>query len=260
MIFTAKNLQHRMVQIILAALLTLFSTAPISAASCRHALVLALDISGSVDSKEYSQQIEGLSAALLSPKVQRLILDRPDAPVSIAVFEWSSERHQKLILNWIKITDAQTLTIVARTIRGHRKDRETFNTAIGSALLFGKILLDQRTYCTRRTIDISSDGGNNDGITPKELYATHSFQGVTVNALVVSLKSVADQQNLVVMSRQRLQDYFNKHVIHGPDAFSMLAVGYEDYERAMTQKLLKELAPAVVSDKGKVSGKKLRPL
>lgn len=216
-------------------------------AACRHALVLALDISGSVNAEEYALQLNGVAAALLSPKVQSLILEQPDAPISLAIFEWSSERHQNLILDWTEIKSRNTLANIAIKVRSHYKDRVTLKTAIGSALNYGKALLDQKTDCDQRTIDISSDGANNDGPPPKETYTTQDFSGITVNALVVTLEDAAEKQNIIVVSREKLVNYFRTQVLHGPGSFSMMAVGYKDYERAMIEKLLLELAPAALS-------------
>ena len=231
-----------------------------AAKPCRHALVLALDVSGSVNNEEYHLQIKGLSSALLSPKVQNIILEQPNKPVSIAIFEWSSKDHQNMIHPWAEITSQGDLYKLAAALHNHQKNHATLKTAIGSALRYGLNLLNQKKNCLRRTIDISSDGANNDGITPPETYATYNFSGTTVNALVVSLGDVADKQNMVVTRRKELRKYYEDRIIRGPGAFTILALGYQDFERAMTLKLLKELAPTAISDRGFLSKRKQLPL
>ncbi|MFC6686684.1 DUF1194 domain-containing protein [Jhaorihella thermophila] len=73
-----------------AALLALCLVPPLpAAAACRHALALGLDVSGSVDGREYRLQLDGLAAALRDPRVKQALLAMPAAPVRIAVFEWS---------------------------------------------------------------------------------------------------------------------------------------------------------------------------
>ena len=86
----------------LRALLILFAMSHAAyAQSCRLALVLALDVSGSVDPQEYAQQVQGLAAALDHPEIRDQLLDSAGAPVSLAVFEWSSRNHQFIIQPWI---------------------------------------------------------------------------------------------------------------------------------------------------------------
>lgn len=245
--FAAKKLRCGIVLTAFAALLALFNSAPASAASCRHALVLALDISGSVNQLEYEQQIEGLASAMLAPDVQELILSRPEAPISVAVFEWSSDKHQRLIVNWTELTSSQKIQGVAAQLRSHNKDRVTLKTAIGSALRFGKALLDQKQTCLRHTIDISGDGINNDGETPHDTYIALGFGNITVNGLVIDIDPLA-LDNPISQHKNTLKRYFDAKVIRGPDAFSMTAFGYRDYKRAMIHKLIRELSPNTVSD------------
>jgi hypothetical protein len=251
---------HFLSRIISILAVVIWPTISLAQTKCSIALVLALDVSGSVDDDEYRLQMNGIATALLTPKVQALILSQPNAPVSLSIFEWSSASHQELILNWTKLTSPATLEAIAGRLRNYRKDRATQKTAIGPALRFAKALLDQKHTCVQRTIDISSDGANNDGQSPLEIYEAVNFTGITVNALVIGLEDVADQQNLVVSGRRNLRNYFDTRVIRGPGAFSILAIGYKDYERAIIEKLLKELSPAAVSDGNLRPNTNQRPL
>lgn len=233
---------------ILAITLVFYAPKAYAANACRHALVLALDVSGSVNEDEYALQTEGVASALLAPEVQALLLEKPDAPVSLAIFEWSSDKHQDLIQNWVEITSVDILQIVAARVRNHYKNRATLKTAIGSAIRYSRALLEQKKHCWQRTIDVSGDGANNDGTPPLELYKTQNFDGITINALVITLDDQAEKQNAVISKRKDLKAYFAARVIHGPNAFVITAVGYRDYQRGLTKKLLKELSPPVVSD------------
>ncbi len=235
-----KTIQKRLAEVFI---LTAISTAPASAA-CRHALVLALDISGSVDPAEYRLQLSGVANALLASEVQELILSEPEAPITLSIFEWSSDLHQKMILDWTELNSRKTLIDIASVLANHSKDRATLKTAIGSALKFSKSLLDQKKNCWRRTIDLSGDGSSNDGQTPRETYMALDFEDITVNGLVVSLDK--DTQNPIFNKQKELQGYFDSEVIHGFGSFSMLALGYEDYKRAISEKLLKELSAPII--------------
>lgn len=255
-----KNLRFRVAKVLFATLILLVTSAPLSAAACRHALVLALDISGSVNQLEYEQQVEGLAQAFLAPDVQEVILSRPEAPISVAVFEWSSDKHQRLILNWIELSSTERINLVAATLRNHQKERVTLKTAIGSALRFAKSLLDQKKSCLRRTIDVSGDGINNDGKTPQETYISHGFGNITVNGLVIDIDPLSID-NPISQHKNTLKSYYDAKVIRGPGAFSMVAFGYRDYKRAMIHKLLRELSPNTVSDRRNTNAiKAIRPL
>ena len=94
-----------------ATLLCLLAN-PLSA-QCRQALALGMDVSGSVDSREYRLQLSGLAAALRHPEVVQLILSNPSTFVRIAIYEWSEPGHQRLLLGW---TDVRSTALSDRHI------------------------------------------------------------------------------------------------------------------------------------------------
>ena len=205
------------------------------------ALVLALDVSGSVNEMEYREQITGLADALNAPDVRALLLDGSSPPVAISVFEWSSRNHQYVIHPWAMITDRAALDRLISRIRAHQKVRAGLKTALGTALSVGAEMLAQ-TSCWQRTIDVSGDGKNNIGPTPQAVYALPEFAGVTVNALVVGDPASARSDAAEVpLNKRDLLRYYENSVIRGPGAFAMIAEGYADYGRAMRRKLLREL-------------------
>jgi hypothetical protein len=114
------------------------------------------------------------------------------------------------------------------------------STALGSALDHAAAAFEVAPPCRRRTLDLAGDGPNNVGYAPAVVYRSGRLDGVTVNALLVG--GAGDDSTLV--SR------FEQEVLRGPDAFWIMADGYEDYERAMTAKLLRELDVPAVSEVG----------
>lgn len=215
---------------------------------CRLALVLALDVSGSVNETEYAQQLNGLSYALNNDDVRAAILKNPDTPVHLSVFEWSSRNHQFLVQPWIVLDSHDAIDNAVARIRAYRKKRAGLKTALSTAMLFAGELLRDKRACWQKTIDVSGDGKNNIGPAPARVYALDVFADITVNALVVgnpasTTSASADRQ----LTRHDLMLYFEDEVIHGPAAFAMIAYGYEDFARAMQQKLLRELSPQVLS-------------
>lgn len=226
----------------LSALCFIFGLVPSAQAqNCRLALALALDVSGSVDAVEYTQQVNGLADALSAPDVRKAILSSGDAAVSLAVFEWSSRNHQIVVQPWVRIDTPAALDAVTAQIRAHRKKRAGLKTALGTALSFGAALLGQQSQCWRKTLDVSGDGKNNIGPTPPQIYQTGVYAGITVNALVIG-----DPAGVEMEADQQLLRYYERQVIHGPASFAMIAQGYEDYATAMRRKLVRELAMPVL--------------
>ena len=222
-----------------ATALTLALAAPAGAAECRLALLLGLDISSSVDAAEDALQRGGMAAALTSEPVQNAFFASP-TPVALGVFEWSGRYNQEIILDWTMIEDRADLMAAADTIAQSDRSYNEFPTAMGEALIFAKAMLRRGPDCWQRTIDIAGDGENNEGPGPQAIYASHPlFKEITVNGLVVV--NAADFQ-----TPHRLTQFYGQEVLHGQGAFMIEANGFDDYERAMREKLERELSVAVM--------------
>ena len=211
--------------------------APLAAAECRLALVLALDVSSSVDAQEDALQRGGLAAALISPPVERAIFAAP-LPVALAAYEWSGRYNQQVLADWRLIRSRRDLLEMAETLGRSNRSHTAFPTAMGYALGYGAGLLARGPDCLFRTLDMAGDGENNEGFGPAAAYAEFPFAGVTVNGLVVSAPDDGAEIDLVT--------WYRDHVLHGPGAFLEVAQGFGDYERAMRRKLLRELRPRAV--------------
>lgn len=215
--------------------------------TCRQALALGLDVSGSVDAREYWLQMSGLAQALNSPLVRAALLERPDAPVEILVFEWSGPQDQLVKLPWTRVTDAAALdNIIAHLATVERRAEATPGTALGVAMMTGAQFLAQRSQCWRRTLDISGDGKSNLGPRPRNVKPQLESSGITINALVIGADDAAagDARQSEIAD---LSAYFSAEVILGPDAFVEVALGFEGYADAMKTKLLRELDGLVLS-------------
>ena len=230
---------------LLAVLLVL--AAPPVWANCRQALALGLDVSGSVDSREYRLQLDGLANALLRPAVQRLILSNPDAPVRLAVYEWSETGHQRLLLDWTKILSAADLQQIAQRLGSVTRSSAPQGTAVGAAMRFGSDLLAGQPECWKRTLDLSGDGKHNLGPHPRDVKRDLISSGITINGLVIGADDPsADDERQVQIGE--LSAYYNAWVTLGPGAFVEVALGFDDYEDAMTRKLIKELDGLTLSE------------
>ena len=203
--------------------------------TCRLALVLAIDVSSSVDAQEDQLQRQGLATALLQDTVQAAILEGYGT-VAINVFEWSGRRQQFGILPWTVLRSTKDIQDAADAISGSTRQVSVFPTSTGYALGHAAILLDRGPVCDAKTIDFASDGRNNDGFPPELAIRSFPLSDVTINGLAI----LGDAPDLVT--------YFERSILHGPGAFVEIANDYPDYARAMDRKLLRELGTFVLGD------------
>lgn len=208
-------------------------------AACRLALVLALDVSASVDAEEYRLQVEGMAAALTSPEVSGILLSDPANPVAVAVFVWSGPSDQALVADWTLVTDEGVLAGLAGRIASYPR-RIVFDgrTAIGAALRQASFLLSIAPPCDRRVVDVATDGRNNAGADPQQIADGAAFQGVTINGLAIGGGAASAETSLA--------RYLRLRVTRGADSFVETARDYADFERAMTRKLIRELQEVVL--------------
>lgn len=217
----------------------------VAQADCRQALALALDVSGSVDLREYRLQLDGLVTALNDPGVVSSLLAMPEAPVSLMVFEWSGPEDQAILVPWTRVTGPLALSEISAALARTERRAAAPGTALGVAMELGAEFLDQQSHCWKQTLDISGDGHSNLGPRPRVVKNAIGARGITINALVIGADSPvgADRRQSDIAE---LSAYFMAEVIVGPDAFVETAIGFEDYARSMTRKLKRELDGLVI--------------
>ncbi|MEM7074796.1 MAG: DUF1194 domain-containing protein [Pseudomonadota bacterium] len=210
------------------------------ATTCRQALALGLDVSGSVDTREYRLQTDGLANALRDPEVEAAFLAMPGLPVRLMVFEWSGLHDQRVVIPWTDVRDAGALLRIAGALNGMDKDgAQDGATAIAAAMLFGVQALKAQRDCLQWTLDLSGDGPANIGMHPMDI-TDADVAGVTINGLTVLPFSRANTtKNLTNV--KTLADYYTSFVLRGPGAFVERASSFDDFSSAMRRKLLREL-------------------
>ncbi|WP_111430393.1 DUF1194 domain-containing protein [Rhodobacteraceae bacterium DSL-40] len=202
-------------------------------AACSLSLVLALDVSSSVDGREYRLQREGLAAALADPAVVEAIAAQ--GGIWITAFEWSGTEQQFDWLEWTHVEDAGSIGRAAARVAAARRASEGFPTALGYALGHALARLrDAPERCLRQVIDVAGDGVNNHGFPPRSTYRANDMTGITVNGLVIEGEVPPPVP------------FYRAEVLHGPGAFLEVTASYEDYAEAMRRKLLRELAAQYV--------------
>lgn len=214
-------------------------------AACRQALALGLDVSGSVDLREYRLQLDGLVAALNDPEVVKKLLAMPSAPITLLVYEWSGPDDPTVLVPWTSITDRTALEKISVTLAQTERRNASPGTALGMAMQLGARFLDQQQTCWKRTLDISGDGKSNFGPRPRHVKDGIGARNITINALVIGADAPAsgDQRQAEI---SELSSYFNAEVIVGADAFVQTALGFDAYADAMTLKLKRELEGLVL--------------
>lgn len=209
--------------------LTLGSAAIAAAEQCALELILAVDVSGSIDEGEFALQMEGMAAAFEDPEVIDAVSAQKGG-VLITLTEWSGASRQRQVTQWRLLEDAPSMAAFAEEIRGSGRDWRNYSTAIGEALHHALRVGDTAPYdCRRRVIDVSGDGVSNEGRPPRAVADAAAALGYTVNALVI---------------RGDLPDpvgHYETSVLAGPRAFIEIAAGFEDYGRAIRRKLLREI-------------------
>jgi hypothetical protein len=111
---------------------------------------------------------------------------------------------------------------------------------LGKAIQSGIGFLNQQSGCWKRTLDISGDGKNNTGPEPHRVNLPEQIGDIVINALIIGVDA-ASRMSHAELSTDELTAYFSNRVLSGPGAFSEVAIGFDDYERAMSRKLLREL-------------------
>ena len=202
-------------------------------------LVLAVDISGSVDEVEARLQREGYIAALRHPHVIQAIQSGPHGRIAVTYVEWAGDHYQRTMLDWTLIeggADAQGFAdALAETpfLSAHW-------TSLSGAIDYSASLFDSNGFAAvRRVIDVSGDGYNNRG-RPVELARDEAVAaGLTINGLPI----VNDRLNpWGGRPPVDLDLYFERHVIGGPGAFIIVAEDYTAFASAIMSKLLLEIA------------------
>ena len=205
-------------------------------------LVLAADVSRSIDQPKFQLQRERDAAAISHPRVLNAITSGPHRRIAVCFVEWSGVGAQKVVIDWTLIGDAgaarrfsdQLLEAPARSPTGLR-------SAAGS-ILPPPFLIVRRTIFTRRTIDVSGDGKNNSG---RDVRAARDYavaKGITINGLVILTRGGDGLESRAYQPAGGLADYYRDNVIGGPGAFVMVAENFNSFREAITKKMIAGVA------------------
>ncbi len=216
--------------VIAAVAILLVSHRPARAEAVDMALVLAVDVSESVDAGEYVLQHEGIARAFDNPQIVDAIKGGRHGVIDVLVLEWSDRDKQAVAVDWTRVWDRASASAFAAKLRAGKRSSNGL-TAIGDALLAAdaafRRLPDQ---AARRVIDVSGDGMANIGPPPAAIRDALVAQGITINGLAI------------LASEPWLDRYYDQDVIGGEGAFLLQIRDIQSFATAIQQKLLAEIA------------------
>lgn len=216
----------------------LVAWAPVADAADRPVdleLVLAVDVSGSMDEDEHHLQRQGYVQAFRHPGVIQVITSGFLGRIAVTYFEWAGPGGQSITAPWTEIHDAQSANAFADVLAS-RPRAFIRGTSISGGLLFGAGLFDGNGFrAPRRVIDVSGDGANNMGLPVEEARDRVVAQGITINGLPLMLKFYAT-------GAADLDQYFKDCVIGGTGAFVVPVKETIGMARAIRRKLILEIA------------------
>jgi len=201
-------------------------------------LVLAVDVSYSMDMDELAIQREGYAQAIISKEFLQALKTGPNGKISVTYFEWAASSDQKIIIPWRVIDGPETADAVANEIM-KTPIRRASRTSISGAINFAMPLFEENPYRgLRRVIDISGDGPNNNGSPVTVARDAALEKGITINGLPIMVK----EPSYSTMDIDNLDFYYEDCVIGGPGSFVVTIKDRYKFKEPIRTKLLLEVA------------------
>ncbi|MBV8744362.1 MAG: DUF1194 domain-containing protein [Xanthobacteraceae bacterium] len=235
----------RRVRFLLAVLVAVLFVGPaVAAEQVDLLLVLASDVSRSVDAAKFKLQRDGYVAAISNPRVIEAIKSGPHGRIAICFIEWSGVGAQKVVIDWTVVDGVKAAQDFASQLDEAQRSFAD-RTSISGGIDFAMSQLEHAPFqATRRTIDVSGDGTNNSGRDVTAARDEALAQGVTINGLVIlseqPLSWNADHTN----PPGGLDAYYRNNVTGGPNSFVMVAENFNSFGQAILNKLVAEVAAA----------------
>jgi hypothetical protein len=201
-------------------------------------LILAADVSGSVNTARYKTQQEGYLEALGDPRVLDVIRDLEPAVLAITFIAWA--RDQEVMVPWTRVQDAKSMDLFRDRLKNTRRAQIGVNTLISRALSFCDQQFDQEFTGGRKVIDVSGDGDDNQGIRGlREVRDALIAKGVVINGLPIIVKP--PEPIFPPQPPEGLDVYYRNHVVGGEGHVTIESIGFDNFKQAILQKLLLEI-------------------
>jgi hypothetical protein len=207
-------------------------------------LVLAADVSRSIDAAKFQLQRDGYAAAVADPRVLETIRAGRNGRIGLTFMEWSGIGAQRVVIDWMLISDAASAKDFGdRLLESPRSFAD--RTSISGAIEFAMAQLGRAPFAARRqAIDVSGDGTNNSGRDVAELRDQAVAKGITINGLAILSETPLPWNPEHTNPPGGLDHYYRTNVIGGPGAFVMVAKNFDSFGEAIISKLVAEVAQA----------------
>ena len=228
----------------LLAVLFVLLAAPAAAETVDLQLVLAVDVSRSVDDEEFKLQREGYADAFRDPRVLASITSGGNRAIAVTFMEWSNAHLQRQVVKWTRISDGESAALFAEAILAAPRSFAGW-TSISGAIDYALVLFERSPFQSdRMVIDISGDGSNNSGRPVLEAREDALKLGITINGLPI----VNERPSPWLPAEPNLDEYYSKNVIGGPGAFMIVAEDFHSFQTAILNKLIREIAALPAPD------------
>jgi hypothetical protein len=234
----------RTLLILLFLCVALIPTAALAAEQVDLLLVLAVDVSRSVDATKFQLQREGYVAALSNPRVIDAVQSGRYGRIGVIFIEWSGVGNQKVVIDWTIISDAEGAKGFGdRLLEAPRSFAD--RTSISGGIEFAMAQLALAPYeSARRTIDVSGDGTNNSGRDVTTLRDEAISKGIVINGLPILSENPMSWNPDHTNPPGGLESYYRNNVIGGPGAFVMVAKNFNTFGEAIINKMIAEVSQA----------------
>lgn len=201
-------------------------------------LVLAVDVSRSIDEDEARLQREGYRAAMTDPAVLEAIRGGMIGAIGIAYVEWAGAEYQRLVLPWQRIASAADAQLWAERLAEAPRASLSWTSISGGIDFSRRVMAEAPFEATRRVIDVSGDGVNNSGGPVEAARDRAVAEGITINGLPI----VNDRPTFGRMPPVPLDEYYRESVVGGAGAFVIVAEDFNSFGAAVKRKLIREIA------------------
>jgi hypothetical protein len=201
-------------------------------------LVLAVDVSWSMDLDEQQLQREGYISALRDPEVWRAISSGGSSSIGLLYVEWAGQHIQQIVIPWTLIDSPEALESFAAKLEKAPISRNRM-TSVSGAIEFSTRQFGERFKGKRRVIDVSGDGPNNSGPPAEEARDEAVKQGVVINGLPIIIKP---SQRSGFFDIRDLEKYYKDCVIGGFGSFAIPIRSKDEFGPAIRRKLILEIS------------------
>jgi hypothetical protein len=201
-------------------------------------LILAADVSGSVNATRYKTQQDGYLEALGDSRLLHVIAELEPPVLAISFIAWA--REQKVMVPWTRVHDANTMDLFRNRLKNEERPRIGINTFMSRALFFCDGQFDREFTGGRKVIDVSGDGDDNQGIAGlRDVRDTLVGKGVVINGLPIIVKP--PEYIFPPQPPEGLDVYYRRHVVGGEGHVLIESIGFDNFRQAILQKLLLEI-------------------